>query len=397
MFMERYHNLFYDDKDNSAFQKQMFDLKRLDNDLRESTKLLRASKNPLNTNHAKIDSIDYQMISLQNNCNLQQRGRDYSKGVLHPLELSQNEKNDISRNKKREIANLFTNGIMSLDKPKPLPKNSSQNILAWAEPAENRQTPYLQSRFTQNGSSVVGNYQPTGLLQPSYVAPNRGIQQSFKENHPDSDVLHASTNLNSNFSTVFASPFAPININSQLISSQVNSNYKKSKLTESQVPLMEDHTTKVTDLRGNPIKISSHRERNVVTGEHFQDSKGVLKQSGKKVLNQVDNASKLIYQTGPEEPKNVQRNLIDEFIDQNYGSIHIGKKGILVYEEEKKVQAECQKILNPYHLKQLMNLQKANPVKVEAAKIALKNRMTAKTNNSRKEKLSKMLIDVSNY
>lgn len=395
--MERYHNLFYEDKDNSAFQKQMFDLKRLDNGLRESTKLIRSNKNPLNNHNAKIDSIDYQMISLQNNCNLQQRARDFSKGAMQPVELSQNEKNDISRNKKHEIANLFTNGMIALEKQKPLPKNFSQNILAWAEPAEDRMPAHLQGRFAQNGSTVVGNYQ-SGMLLPSVYHPTqKALHQSIKENHPETERFSASGVLNSNLSTLFVSPLGQLNLNSQLANSQRVSTYKKSKLTDSQVPLIDDLTTKVTDLRGNPIKIAAQRERNVITGEHFQDSKGVLKQSGKKALNHGDNASKLIYQTESLEPKNVQRNLIDEFIDQNYGSIHIGKKGILAYEEEKKVQAECQKILNPYHLKQLMNLQKVNPVKVEAAKIALKSRVTAKTNNARKQRLSKLLSDVTNY
>jgi hypothetical protein len=397
MFMERYHNLFYDDKDNSAIQKQMFDLKRLDNDLRESVKLLKAHKNPFNNPNAKIDSIDYQMISLQNHCNFQKRGRDSSKGAIHPAELSRNEKNEISRNKKREIANLFTNGMMALEKPKSLPRNMTQNILAWAEPTEDRPTPYFPGRLSQNGSNVVCHYQSSVPLKPPNLQMHRAHLQSLKENQTEVDSLQTNSNLHYNFSTVIASPFAPININSQLSNSQANSTYKKFKLTESQVPLTEDSTTKVTDLRGKTIKMSSHRERNVITGEHFQDLRDTLKQSGKKVVNQGDNASRLIYQTGQDDQKNIQRNLIDEFIDQNYGSIHIGKKGILAYEEEKKVQSECQKILNPYHLKQLMSQQKANPVKVEIAKVALKNRITAKTSQTRKDKLAKILNDVANY
>ena len=113
-------------------------------------------------------------------------------------------------------------------------------------------------------------------------------------------------------------------------------------------------------------------------------------------VNQLDKASRLIYFVTNDEEMNVKRDPVDEFIDQNYGSIYMGKKGILAY-EEKKTQVECQKIFNPYHLRKVLDSKMTNPVKAQVLKISLKSRITARGTGARREKLKLFLSDMRNY
>jgi hypothetical protein len=396
MFQDRYHELFYEDKDDSVFRKQLLDLRRLNIDCKEiALKKQQSILSHTPVYNTKMDTMDHQMTNLRGRGMFESSINDKSRYFIAKSDSSQNESIQQAKNKKNEISKIFAQGIMSLEKPKYHLPFIDTNPLKWIDSEDAIKTNTTKNKkfsihnFGENKSNFNENLRPSRNINRShsFITKENGLNNDltnsyyYQPNIQQSSLLNPYTNLNRSIKKQDKKAFD-------------NKNSCQTQDTGQQFGNQEIRADNVLE---NPIKFQRLRERNVVTGERFEEKVRTMKNLSCSIMNNADNASKLIYQSACEDQKANQRNLVDEFIDQNYGSIYIGKKGIIAYEEEKKTQFECQKILNPFHLKQVLEDKNINPFRAESLKAAIKNRINAKSNLKRKEKLKDLLMDMSYF
>jgi hypothetical protein len=381
------------------FRKQLLDLKKLNIDKKEA---LAKNQNSILAHapvyNTKMDTIDHQLMNLRGTGRIfEKKAKENSRFLMEKNDISQNEQIQLAKDKRNEISKIFAQGMMSLEKPRINIGSTDNNPLAWID--QNDMYKVGKNKF-QNKQSILHSQRDDqvgfGEANGFHREFNRSQSYAAKENKPQMDLMNNFSYHPYNQQDNRYSPY--LNTNTDNIAyERSNIINKNNRLSQNHNPILNPIENRPSDLRGNQINVPQSRERNIVTGERFEERIRPVKNTTIPIDNNNDSASKLIYQTVYDDQKNNKRNKVDEFIDQNYGSIYIGKKGIIAYEEEKKTQFECQKILNPYHLKQILEDKNCNPVRAECLKLSLKNRITGKSTAGRKDRLKKILGDISNY
>ena len=157
MFYDRYHDLFFDDRDTSVYTKQLMDLKRLGFGAKEAELKRNFSVlNPGGLPPRRSDSVGTHAIGLRSVFGQDKSGQDPLRHFQAQFDKSLNESKPFAQQKRSEVAKLFAQGLNSLEKPKSKPYTQSNNPLAWVEanprPTISVRTSMLQIVF---GSTTI--------------------------------------------------------------------------------------------------------------------------------------------------------------------------------------------------------------------------------------------------
>ena len=130
---------------------------------------------------------------------------------------------------------------------------------------------------------------------------------------------------------------------------------------------------------------------------NIQTSKNQLSNASRNYKNLAPQNDIINEILGKKKAEKISKNSVDEFIGKNYSAIYVLDKGILDYEEDKKIQSKCMKLVPLEKLKEIEKNGGENQQKNIILKGALKRKIESKSNNEKKNMLKKMIENIDNY